>query len=54
MERPELFNAATIDAKSFERLRSFFSSDPWGLRALHPAFFAAMDKSIEARVKKED
>lgn len=49
MERPELFNASGIDSKSFERLVTFFTKDPWNLRDKHKAFFAAMTQAIETR-----
>lgn len=49
MGKPELFNASGIDAKSFERLVTFFTKDPWGLRPAHEAFFAEMNKAIENR-----
>ena len=49
MGKPELFNAAGIDAKSFERLETFFTKDPWGLKDAHADFFAAMQAAIKAR-----
>jgi len=52
MDKPALFNAAGIDDKSFERLQTFFSKDPWDLRGTHAAFFAAMEKAIAERLKK--
>ena len=48
--KPELFNAAGCDAKSFDRLRFFIENDPWKLRDKHEAFFAAMQKAIEQRL----
>ncbi|MDR3448473.1 MAG: hypothetical protein P4M15_01765, partial [Alphaproteobacteria bacterium] len=44
-----LFDVTGCDAKSFERLRTFFASDPWSLRAKHAAFFAAMQKAADRR-----
>lgn len=52
MGKPDLFNVANIDAKSFERLCAFFEKDPWNLRPAHEAFFAAMDAAIATRRKK--
>jgi orotate phosphoribosyltransferase len=49
MEKAELFNASGIDAKSFERLVTFFTKDPWNLRSRHEAFFHEMIKAIEER-----
>ena len=51
MGKPALFNADGIDAKSFERLQTFFTKDPWGLRSSHESFFAEMTKAIADRVK---
>jgi hypothetical protein len=50
--KPELFNAQSCDAKSFERLRFFILNDPWKLRGKHEAFFATMQKEIEKRLAK--
>ncbi len=52
MEKPELFNVPAIDEKSFERLQTFFSKDPWELRKTHEAFFASMSAAIAQRLKK--
>ena len=49
MDRPELFNASGIDAKSFDRLVTFFTKDPWSLRTQHEVFFMQMQKAIEGR-----
>jgi len=49
MGRPELFNASSIDAKSFDRLQTFFTRDPWGLRPQHESFFTSMTQAIETR-----
>jgi len=51
MDKPELFNVANIDTKSFERLQTFFTKDPWDLRASHQAFFTAMEAAIADRLK---
>jgi hypothetical protein len=50
--KPELFNAAACDAKSFERLRFFILNDPWQLRLKHEAFFASMQQAVEQRLAK--
>lgn len=50
--RPELFNVGGVDAKSFERLQTFFGKDPWDLRANNAAFFAQMDQAIKERLQK--
>lgn len=50
--KPELFDAAGCDTKSFERLRFFVLNDPWKLRAKHEAFFASMRKEVEQRLAK--
>ena len=50
--KPDLFNAQSCDAKSFERLKFFIQQDPWKLRAKHEAFFALMEKAIAARVAR--
>ncbi len=47
----KLFDAPHIDAKSFERLRSFFTNDPWSLKKDNEAFFAAMRTAIEERAR---
>ncbi|MFA6280736.1 MAG: hypothetical protein WC612_08145 [Bdellovibrionales bacterium] len=49
MDKPALFNASGIDAKSFERLETFFTKDPWGLKGTHAAFFEAMHAAIDKR-----
>ncbi|WP_301100317.1 hypothetical protein [Propionivibrio sp.] len=49
MQDAALFDVARTDAKSFTRLQSFFTNDPWGLRPNHATFFAAMDEAIAAR-----
>jgi orotate phosphoribosyltransferase len=49
MDRPELFNVGAIDAKSFDRLCTFFSKDPWALKEKHGVFFAEMQKTMTAR-----
>ncbi len=49
MDKPTLFNAGGIDAKSFERLETFFTKDPWGLKDSHAAFFEAMHRAIDER-----
>ena len=49
IDKPEIFNAANIDYKSFERLCSFFEKDPWELRQKHMAFFVEMEKAIAIR-----
>ncbi len=54
MDHPELFNASGIDAKSFERLESFFTKDPWGLKESHAAFFEAMHRAIEESKAQRD
>ncbi len=46
MGRPELFDPAKIDAKSLERMKTFFAKDPWKLRGSHASFFAAMDEAL--------
>lgn len=51
--RPELFDPALIDAKSFERMKTFFSKDPWNLREKNAAFFAQMDAAIKERMAKQ-
>jgi len=42
---PALFDIAHLDKKSFERMKSFFTQDPWDLREKHAAFF---DKMLNA------
>lgn len=54
MGRPELFNVNALDEKSFERMRNFFTNDPWSLRPAHETFFAERLAAIEARFKKPD
>jgi hypothetical protein len=49
MRDAALFDVANLDKKSFERMKSFFDRDPWGLREGHKAFFDAMRASIAAR-----
>jgi len=49
MGKTELFNAQGIDAKSFDRLCTFFKNDPWELRPAHEAFFLEIEKAIGAR-----
>ncbi|MDX2028248.1 MAG: hypothetical protein SFW62_06400, partial [Alphaproteobacteria bacterium] len=46
-----LFDVKAIDPKSFERLQSFFTKDPWSLRDGHEDFFAAMQAAIAERQK---
>lgn len=48
--RPELFTVGQVDPKSFERMQTFFSKDPWDLRTAHTAFFAQMDEAIKERL----
>jgi hypothetical protein len=50
--KPELFDVAGCDAKSFERLKFFVTHDPWKLRPAHEAFFTAMQQAITAREAK--
>ncbi len=45
-----LFDIQNLDPKSFERLQSFFTKDPWGLKVAHPAFFATMQGEISKRL----
>jgi orotate phosphoribosyltransferase len=52
MDHPALFATRTIDKKSFERLQSFFATDPWSLRSSHEKFFADMRGEITARLGK--
>lgn len=49
MGNADVYNVNIIDAKSFERLKSFFANDPWELRPKFGSFFAAMQKKIAAR-----
>lgn len=51
MDRPELFDPAKVDPKSFERMQTFFAKDPWALRNEHQAFFATMDAAIANKLK---
>jgi orotate phosphoribosyltransferase len=44
-----LFEVARLDAKSFERLRSFFAQDPWAMRKGHENFFRDMEAAIAAK-----
>ncbi|MFY9288874.1 MAG: hypothetical protein WAO98_10285 [Alphaproteobacteria bacterium] len=46
-----LFDVANLDAKSFERLQSFFTNDPWQLHKDHKDFFAQMRAEIAKRLK---
>jgi orotate phosphoribosyltransferase len=50
MGKPELFNVEGCDAKSFERLRLFVAGDVWKMRAAHAAFFAVIQREIDARL----
>ncbi len=49
MHDVKLFDAQNLDAKSFERLASFFTNDPWHLGENHVAFFDAMKVEIAKR-----
>ncbi|MDD3370559.1 MAG: hypothetical protein PHE27_01910 [Alphaproteobacteria bacterium] len=50
IDKPELFDVEHCDEKkSFARLRAFIAQDPWGMRPRHEAFFAEMQKAIDAR-----
>jgi orotate phosphoribosyltransferase len=51
MKDVELFDVQALDKKSFERLQSFFTKDPWNLRKNHADFFASMQKEIDLRLK---
>lgn len=46
---PAIFGIESTDKKSFERLRSFFSQDPWGIKAKNPEFHKTMQGLISAR-----
>jgi orotate phosphoribosyltransferase len=50
---PDLFDIKNIDKKSFERLRSFFTNDPWTLRKNHEDFFNVIDAKINERLKNQ-
>lgn len=47
----DLFQIDRSNAKDIERAKSFFSKDPWDLKAKHPDFFAAMNTALAARDK---
>ena len=47
--RSDLFDVKTADKKSFERLQSFFTNDPWSLRKDHEGFFSEMQKAIATK-----
>ncbi len=49
--RSDLFDVKTTDRKSFERLQSFFTNDPWDLRTEHSVFFAKMQEAIATKTK---
>ena len=48
MERGAVFQLPGLDAKSIERMQSFFTADPWGLGETHAAFFQAMRQALAA------
>jgi hypothetical protein len=47
-----LFDVDHLDEKSFARLMSFFTKDPWGMRATHENFFTAMVQAISERQRR--
>jgi orotate phosphoribosyltransferase len=49
--KTDVFDVAHAEGKSFERMQSFFTKDPWSLRAAHGAFFDTMQAAIAARRK---
>ena len=51
MHDVHLFDVAHLDPKSFERLQSFFTTDPWSLKDDYRDFFAAMQVEIAKRIK---
>ena len=51
LSNPHVFDAGGVDVKSFGRLQEFVRNDPWNLRDRHPAFFTAMEKSIQQRLE---
>lgn len=46
MGNEELFAIPADDTKSPDRMRQFFTQDPWGLAESHAPFFAAMRKKV--------
>jgi orotate phosphoribosyltransferase len=44
MDKPDLFKPETLDAKSHERMLSFFANDPWKLRGEFGVFFEKMGR----------
>ena len=44
-----LLDIAHLDKKTFDRLRSFFAQDPWGLHEKHAALFDAARAAILKR-----
>ncbi|HEU0117921.1 MAG TPA: hypothetical protein VFR09_04740 [Alphaproteobacteria bacterium] len=51
MRDTKLFDVGGLDKKSFERLQSFFTNDPWALKNGHENFFADMRTEIAKRLK---
>lgn len=51
VDHSELFDVKNADKKSFERMKSFFTADPWSLRPGHEAFFTTMQEKIVERMK---
>jgi hypothetical protein len=46
----DLFHIKTMDAKSIDRMKGFFTQDPWGLRNGHEAFFMEVGKALSTKV----
>ncbi len=46
----KLFDVENLDKKSYERLQSFFTKDPWSLKHGNETFFAAMHAEIAKRL----
>jgi len=48
-----LFEVMGMDNKSFERMRSFFSLDPWSMRQTHEVLFTQVKAAIADRLKHQ-
>ncbi len=48
MSKPEIL-ALELDKKSYERIRSFFTQDPWQLRPKHPDLFRQIERELADR-----
>ncbi|MDP9127369.1 MAG: hypothetical protein M3N08_03795 [Pseudomonadota bacterium] len=50
--RDPVFDVGHVDTKSFERMQTFFTQDPWTLQPKHEAVFARMRAAIAERKAK--